>query len=57
VRDDRVTDQGMVELRVRMPYADLQAFDQDRRLTAVSDLFTVGLVTRYVEWKVGQAQP
>src|SRR6478672_9605842 len=29
-------------------------FDQDRRLTAVPDLFTVGLVVRYVEWKLGK---
>ena len=54
VRDGRVTEQGMGELRSRMPYADLSAFDQDRRLTAVADLFTVGLVLRYVEWKLGQ---
>src|SRR5713226_558374 len=54
VRDGRVTEQGMGELRSRMPYADLSAFDQDRRLTAVPDLFTVGLVVRYVEWKLGQ---
>ena len=54
VRDGRVTEQGMGELRSRMPYADLSAFDQDRRLTIVSDLFTVGLVVRYVEWKLGQ---
>jgi hypothetical protein len=40
-----------------MPYADLQAFDQDRRLTTVSDLFTVGLVTQYVGWKLGPRQP
>src|SRR6267154_6810724 len=45
VRDGRVTEQGMDELRSRMPYADLSAFDQDRHLTAVPDLFTVGLVT------------
>src|SRR5215218_6713366 len=38
VRDGRVTEQGMGELRSRMPYADLSAFDQDRRLTAVHDL-------------------
>ncbi len=37
----------------RMPFADLFAFDQDRRLTAVTDLFTVGL-GRYVAWKLGQ---
>ena len=55
VRDGRVTEQGMGELRSRMPYADLSAFDQDRRLTAVSDLFTVGLVTRYIAWKLGKS--
>ena len=54
VRNGQVTEQGVGELRSRMPYADLSAFDQDRRLTAVSDLFTVGLVVRYVEWKLGQ---
>src|SRR5277367_5823408 len=45
VRDGRVTEQGMAELRSRMPYADLSAFDQVRHLTAVPDLFTVSLVT------------
>src|ERR1700751_517339 len=39
-----VTDKGMGELRSRMPYADLGAFEKDRRLAAVSDLFTVSLV-------------
>lgn len=52
VREGRVTDQGMSELRSRMPYADLDAFDQDRRLSAVSNLFTVGLMARYVAWKL-----
>jgi acyl carrier protein len=54
VREGRVTDQGMVELRSRMPYADLEAFNDDRRLSAVSDLFTVDLVARYIAWKLGQ---
>jgi acyl carrier protein len=54
VQDGRVTESGMGKLRSCMPYADLSAFDQDRYLTAVPDLFTVGLVTRYVEWKLGQ---
>src|SRR5271165_3589500 len=53
VREGRVTDQGMSELRSRMPYADLGAFDKDRRLSAVSDLFTVGLIAHYVAWKLG----
>jgi acyl carrier protein len=51
VQDGKVTDRGMVELRSRMPYADLSAFDRDRRLSAVPDLFTVGLITRHIEWK------
>jgi acyl carrier protein len=55
VREGRVTDQGMGELRARMPFADLRAVDKDRRLSAVSDLFTVGLVERYIGWKLGQA--
>lgn len=54
VQDGRVTDQGLEVLRVRMPYADLANFAHDRRLSAVPDLFTVDLVTRYVAWKLCQ---
>jgi acyl carrier protein len=54
VQDGQVTDEGMRELRSRMPFADLGAFDRDRRLSAVPDLFTVGLVARYVAWKLDQ---
>src|SRR5689334_16228817 len=54
VQEGKVTDRGMVELRSRMPYADLADFEHDRRLGAVADLFTVGLVVRYVEWKLGR---
>jgi acyl carrier protein len=54
VQEGRVTDRGMVELRSRMPYADLADFERDRRLSAVADLFTVGLLVRYIEWKLSQ---
>ena len=54
VQEGKVTDQGMSELRSRMPFADLDTFEEDRRLSAVSDLFTVGLVVRYITWKLGQ---
>jgi acyl carrier protein len=53
VQDGRVTDKGMGALAAQMPYADLSGFDQDRRLTSVSDLFTVDMVARYVAWKLG----
>src|SRR3954449_12116951 len=54
VQEGRVTDRGMVELRSRMPYADVTDFERDRRLGSVADLFTVALVVRYVEWKLGR---
>ena len=53
VREGKVTDQGVAELRARMPYADLTSFAHDRRLSAVPDLFTVELLTRYIAWKLG----
>ena len=55
VLDGRVTDKGMGELAARMPYADLGGFDNDRRLSTVSDLFTVDMVTRYIGWKLGSS--
>jgi acyl carrier protein len=54
VRDGQITDTGVALLRSRMPFADLSGFDFDRRVTAVSDLFTVGLINRYVDWKLRQ---
>ena len=54
VQDGRVTDKGLAELRTRMPYADLSGFEGDRRLSAFPDLFTVGLVSSYVTWKLGR---
>jgi acyl carrier protein len=52
VQDGQVTDKGIDLLRTRMPYADLGVFEYDRRLTAISDLFTFDLITRYVAWKL-----
>ena len=52
VKDGKVTDKGMAELRLRMPYADFAALDNDRRLSSIPDLFTVDLVVRYVAWKL-----
>jgi acyl carrier protein len=53
VQEGQITDEGMGELKLRMPYADLGGFDHNRQLSAVPDLFTVDLVTRYIVWKQG----
>jgi hypothetical protein len=45
----------MAQLRSRLPYADLDQFDGPRRLVSLTDLFTVGLLARYVAWKLACA--
>ena len=54
VQNGRVTDKGLEELRTRMPFADLSKFEQNPEVSAISDLFTVDLITRYVEGKLGE---
>jgi acyl carrier protein len=56
VKEGLVTDRGICELRLRMPFADLRAFEQDRRASSISNLFTVGLVVRYVAWKLDSGE-
>ena len=52
VHDSRLTDKGLAELRARLPYAHLGGFQIDRRLSAVSELLSVELVTAYIKWKL-----
>jgi acyl carrier protein len=52
VQNSKVTDKGMAELRARMPFADLSQFEKSRDIAQISDLFTVELITRYVQGKL-----
>jgi acyl carrier protein len=54
VKNGKVTDRGLQELRERMPFADLSEFERDPRLSHVSDLYTVDLITRYIWGKLRQ---
>src|SRR5262245_56656579 len=56
VQDGQVTPKGIAELRARMPYADLGDFEKDPKVSHISDLFTVELITRYIEGKLAQAR-
>lgn len=53
VADGKVTEAGLKELQERMPYADLSEFQKDPRLEKMEDLFTVDLIVRYLERKLG----
>jgi acyl carrier protein len=53
VQNGRVTEKGLEELRARMPFADLSHFEKNPELNRLSDLFTVTLITRYIQGKLG----
>jgi acyl carrier protein len=52
VQNGRVTDKGLHELRTRMPFADLSGFEANPEVSNISDLFTVDLITRYIQGKL-----
>src|SRR5438309_848849 len=53
LRDGHLTDEGLIALRSRMPFADLRDLDRERRLNKIDDLFTVDFLVSYVTWKLG----
>jgi acyl carrier protein len=53
VLDGKVTQKGLDELRTKMPFADISKFEKNPELTAISDLFTVEMIAKYIEGKLG----
>src|SRR5207245_6187181 len=49
VQDGKLTPKGMTELKTRMPYAALTKFERDPNFEGLRDLFTVDLISRYIE--------
>src|SRR5438309_5133267 len=54
VQDGRVTDKGLAELRSKMHFADLSDYEKNHEVGAISDMFTVEMITRYIQGKLGQ---
>lgn len=52
VQNGKVTEKGLQELRSRMPFADIGRFEKNPEVTAISDLFTVEMITRYIQGKL-----
>jgi acyl carrier protein len=52
VQDGKVTPKGLAELRSKMPFADLGDFEKNPEVSHLSDLFTVNLITRYIQGKL-----
>ena len=55
VQNGKVTAKGLAELRARMPYADLSEFEADPEVNHISDLFTVDMITRYIQGKLNES--
>jgi len=53
VTDGKVNEEGLKQLAVQMPFADLTEFRKDPRLEKMEDLFTVELIVNYLKKKTG----
>jgi len=51
VKDGKMTEQGLEELRKRLPYADLTEFEKNPNVADIGNLFTVQMLVKYVEEK------
>lgn len=54
VQNGKVTPKGVAELKARMPFADLAKFEANPDVTSISDLFTVNMITKYIEGKLAK---
>ncbi len=53
VQDGRVTEEGVAKLRERMPFANLDEFEQNPVVQDFGNMLTVADMCRFVEGKVG----
>ena len=49
VQNGKLTDQGLAEVKRRLPHADLSALEQSRDLALIPDLFSVQDIVDYIE--------
>lgn len=52
VADGKVSGKGIDELRKRLPHADVDKFAENPNVQDIGDLFTVEMITRYIEQKI-----
>jgi len=52
VKDGVVTQQGIAELRSRMPHADVDKFARNPKVENIQELFTVQMIVKFLERKL-----
>lgn len=55
VKDGALTEAGLAALKEKLPYADTSEFEKDPKLSAIADLFTVGMIVNYLEDKLAKS--
>jgi acyl carrier protein len=53
VRDGKVTSEGLVALKARLPHADFRKFEADPQMDKVAEVFTVDTLVNFVQKKMG----
>ena len=53
VQDGQVTDEGLEELRKRLPHADLAEFEQSRQVEDFANVFTVEAIVKFIQSRLG----
>jgi acyl carrier protein len=54
VKDGKVTEAGLIELRNRLPHADLTEFEKNPLVSEFGELFTVDMIVSYIEQKLAE---
>ena len=52
VDDGKVTAEGIATLKEKMPHADIDSFANDPKVEKIQSLFTVNMITNFVENKL-----
>jgi len=55
IKDGKLTEKGLTQLRQRMPHTDLAAFEKDPDINKIADLFTVDAIINFIEGKLATA--
>lgn len=55
VQDGKLTEQGLEQLKQRMPHLNLSGFEQDPDVNKLAELFSVQTIVNYVRDKVNSA--
>ncbi|MEO1983767.1 MAG: acyl carrier protein [Fuerstiella sp.] len=53
VADGKVTEDGIAQLREKMPHADVDKFAEDPQVSKISDMFTVDMICKFTASRLG----